>query len=181
MSAAAGTADPTVRDAGPHDAAAIAGIYAHHVLNGLASFEEVAPDEAEHRRRMDRVRASALPYLVAEIAGTVRGYAYALPYRDRSAYRYTVEESIYIDAAWRGCGIASALMPVLIARCTEAGMRQLVAVIGDSANAASIGFHARHGFRHAGTLPSVGYKFGRWVDSVIMTRALGEGDRSAPG
>lgn len=180
MTAMRGGPGPIIRDATLSDLSEITRIYAHHVLHGLASFEEKPPDEAEIWRRFDMVRGKGLPYLVAEVDGVVRGYAYALPYRERSAYRFTVENSVYIDPTMQRRGIARALMGALIEGCTAAGARQMVAVIGDSANAASIGLHARLGFRPAGALPSVGYKFGRWVDSVIMTRPLGEGDRSAP-
>ena len=173
-------ADLLVRDAVEPDLADVARIYAHHVLNGLASFEETPPDVAEHNRRYEAALAAGLPYLVAEMEGAVRGYAYALPYRARSAYRFAVEDSIYIDPEWTRRGIANALLSALIEGCANAGKRQIIAVIGDSANAASIGLHARHGFRIAGTLPSVGLKFGRWVDSVIMVRPLGNGDLSIP-
>jgi len=180
MNGAGNVAEMSIRDARPEDLADIARIYAHHVLTGLASFEEVPPDAQEHLRRYHVVLARHLPYIVAEIEGAVRGYAYAMPYRDRSAYRYAVEDSVYVDADWVRRGIASSLMVALIERCAGAGMRQMIAVIGDSANQGSIGLHARHGFRPAGTLPSVGYKFGRWVDSVIMARPLGDGDRTDP-
>lgn len=171
---------PMVRNAVPSDISEITRIYAHHVLNGLASFEETPPDAGEMTRRFDAIHEKSLPYLIAEIDGHICGYAYAMLYRERSAYRYTVENSIYIDPEWQRRGVASALLHRLIDACAATGARQMIAVIGDSANAASIGLHARHGFRAAGTLPSVGYKFGRWVDSVIMVRPLGDGDLTQP-
>ncbi len=121
-----------------------------------------------------------LPYLVADFAGTVAGYGYCTLYRSRSAYRYTVEDSVYVRAGAEGRGVGGALLAGLIRRCEAAGYRQLVAVIGDSANGASIGLHESHGFLRVGTLRSAGYKFGRWVDSVIMQRPLGAGDGAAP-
>lgn len=171
----------TVRDSAEADVAAIAAIYAHHVRHGLASFEEEPPAAAEIGRRRAEVLARALPYLVASgPEARVLGFAYAAPYRTRSAYRFTLEDSIYIapDAARRGIG--RALLGELIARCTAAGYRQMMAVIGDSANAGSIGLHERLGFARVGTLPAVGFKHGRWVDSVLMQRALGAGDQTLP-
>jgi phosphinothricin acetyltransferase len=161
--------------------AAVEAIYRPHVLNGLATFEEVPPDEAELLARFKQVVDHGLPYLVAEAAGAIRGYAYATPYRPRSAYRYTVEDSIYIAEGWQRRGIGRALLERLVAECAAAGKRQMVAVIGDPANAASIGLHGAAGFRHAGTLPAVGFKFDRWVDSVLMIRPLGPGDATPPG
>jgi phosphinothricin acetyltransferase len=174
------TAAPVIRPAGRADVPAITRIYTPHVLTSLATFEEVPPDEAEMGRRLDDVLARGLPYIVAEVGGEVVGYAYAAPYRARSAYRYSVEDSIYVaaDALWRGIG--TALLTDLIARCTALGYRQMIAVIGDSANEPSIGLHARAGFMPAGTLRSIGFKFGRWVDSVMMVRPLGDGDRTPP-
>ena len=171
---------PIVRASEESDLAAITPIYAHHVLRGLASFEIAPPDLEEMKRRRAQVLALGLPYLAADLDGRVIGYAYAAPYRARPAYRYTLEDSVYVahDSAGRGAG--RALLDALIAACADAGYRQLVAVIGDSANQASIGLHAACGFEHAGRLPSVGYKFGRWVDSVFMQRELGKGDRAPP-
>ena len=170
----------SIRPSEERDLGAIAAIYAHHVLHGLATFELVPPDAAEMRRRRAHVLALGLPYLVAEIDGRIAGYAYAAPYRERPAYRYTLEDSIYIDREMVGRGAGRALLDALIAACARAGYRQLVAVIGDSANQASIGVHAACGFKYAGRLTSVGFKFGRWVDGVFMQRELGEGDRSLP-
>jgi len=169
-----------VRPATAADLSSIQAIYAHFVLTGLATFEEVPPGIEEIRRRFERVAGLGLPYLVADLDGGVRGYAYAAPYRDRSAYRYAVEGSIYIDRNWQRRGLGHALLRELIVRAAAAGKRQMIAVIGDSANAASIGLHAALGFRLAGTLPSVGFKHGRWVDSVLMVLPLGDGDATLP-
>jgi len=170
----------SVRDAVDADMAAVAAIYAHHVRTGLATFEETPPSEAEIAERWRGVLAQGLPYLVAELDGAVCGFAYAAPYRARSAYRYSVEDSIYVAPDKNGRGIGGALLAALIPRCATADKRLMVAVIGDSANVASIGVHAKAGFRVAGVLPAVGYKLGRWVDSVIMVRPLGDGDRTPP-
>ena len=150
------------------------------MLHGLASFEEQAPTSDELLRRYEDVTRRALPYLVAEVGGTIAGYGYCSLYRSRSAYRYTLEDSVYVRPGSEGRGVGGALLAELIRRCEAAGYRQLVAVIGDSANAASIGLHASQGFLHAGTLRSTGFKFGRWVDSVIMQRPLGPGDAASP-
>ena len=170
----------TVRPSREDDLPAIQAIYAHHVLTGLASFEEVPPDLLELARRRAEVLARGLPWLVAEADGAVAGYAYAGPYRARPAYRFTVEDSVYVAPTMAGRGLGRALLIRLLALCEAAGCRQVVAVIGDSANAASIRLHAACGFREVGTLRSVGFKHGRWVDSVLMQRALGAGDRSPP-
>lgn len=178
MTEAAGFA---VREAAKADIPAIARIYAHHVRHGLASFEDEPPDADEMSRRHDAVLARGLPWLVAvDRAEIVRGYAYATPYRARSGYRYTLEDSIYVapDSLRRGLG--RTLLARLIERCERAGYRQMVAVIGDSANEASIGLHEGLGFARVGLLPSVGFKQGRWVDCVLMQRALGAGDRTLP-
>jgi phosphinothricin acetyltransferase len=170
-----------IRDSTDADLAAIAAIYAHHVRSGFGSFEEVPPDAAELARRRGEVLARALPYLVASDGGAaILGYAYASPYRTRSAYRFSVEDSIYVAAGAERRGIGRALLAGLIERCTAAGYRQMVAVIGDSSNAASVGLHARMGFREVGVLPAIGFKHGRWVDSVLMQRDLGAGDASLP-
>lgn len=170
----------SVRDAAAEDLASIQAIYAHHVNHGLASFEEVPPDIAEISRRRDVARGHDLPYLVAEKDGVVQGFAYASLFRGRPAYRFTVEDSVYIAPDALGTGTGSALLSVLIERCSERGFRQMVAVIGDSANQASIGLHAKHGFVQTGSMPAVGFKFGRWVDSVSMQRSLGPGDTTLP-
>jgi phosphinothricin acetyltransferase len=174
-----------VRDAVPGDLAPIRDIYAHHVLHGLASFEETPPDLAELTRRYEAVLARGLPYLAAEVErpggqGVVQGYAYAGPYRPRPAYRYTVENSVYVAPDCQGRGVGRALLAELIRRCTALGYRQMIAVIGDSDHIASIRFHESFGFLRCGGIRSVGFKFGRWVDSVILQLALGEGDTTLP-
>ena len=178
--ARAGATDTRIRDATRADFAAITAIYAGHVRHGTTSFEIEPPGEDELIARWQAILARSLPYLVAILGSTVQGFAYAAPYRPRLAYRYTLEHSIYIARGAERAGLGSLLIEPLIERCTALGYRQMVAVIGDSANHASIGFHTRHGFRPAGVLPAVGYKFERWVDSVLMARPLGEGDRSPP-
>jgi phosphinothricin acetyltransferase len=160
--------------------AAVTEIYAHHVLNGLATFEEVPPSLAEMSRRRAAVLDLGLPYLVAEIDGRVVGYSYATSYRPRPAYRYTVENSIYIAPGQQRRGIGSALLDTLIARCSAGPWRQMLAVIGDSDNAGSLAVHRRAGFQPVGTLSCVGFKFGRWVDTVLMQRPLGEGSTTLP-
>jgi phosphinothricin acetyltransferase len=161
--------------------AAVHEIYSHHVLKGLASFEEEPPAPPELLRRFEEVTRRGLPYVVAEFGGKVAGYGYCSPYRTRSAYRYALEDSVYVRPDVQGRGVGTALLGELIRRCEALGYRQLIAVIGDSAHTASIGLHAAHGFLRVGTLRSVGFKFGRWVDSVIMQRALGSGDATRPG
>jgi phosphinothricin acetyltransferase len=166
----------TVRDAVPGDVPAMRDIYAHHVLNGLASFEEVPPTVDEMRARFEAVVGGGKPWLVAEVDGRIAGYGYASAYRARSAYRYTLENSVYIDEAMRGRGVGSALLEALVARCRGGPWRQMLAIIGDSANAASIGLHLKAGFRQVGLLERVGYKHGRWVDSVVMQLELSPAD-----
>jgi phosphinothricin acetyltransferase len=169
-----------VRRAAAEDIAAVHAIYSHHVLNGLASFEEEPPTQDELRRRYEEVGARGLPYLVADFGGSVAGYGYCTLYRTRSAYRYALEDSVYVREDAQGRGVGRAVLSHLIQRCAQLGYRQLIAVIGDSAHAASIGLHASQGFLRVGTLRSVGFKFGRWVDSVIMQRPLGAGDSTPP-
>lgn len=178
---AAASASPIIRDAVDADLPAIASIYAHHVRTGLGSFEEEPPAVEELARRRADVLARRLPYLVAtDRRGRVLGYAYASPYRSRTAYRYSVEDSIYVAAEAGRRGVGRALLSELIARCTADGYRQMVAVIGDSGNLASVGLHAELGFRQVGVLSAIGFKFGRWVDTVLMQKALGPGADTLP-
>lgn len=169
-----------VRDSTDRDLPVIAAIYAHYVLHGLATFEEVPPPVEELRRRRAAVVGAALPYLAAELDGRLIGYAYATPYRPRAAYRFTVEDSVYVADGLGGRGAGTALLTELIARCAAGPWRQMIAVIGDSGNAGSVRLHTRMGFRPAGTLTSVGFKLGRWVDTVILQRPLGDGDETLP-
>ncbi len=170
-----------LRDATPEDMAEVARIYAHYVQTSVYTFEEVPPTAEEMRARLRQVRQNGLPWRVIECRdGAVLGYAYAAPFRVRSAYRYTIENSVYVapDQAQRGAGMA--LMRDLIRECTALGYRQMMAVIGDSANEASIRLHTRLGFRTVGHEVAVGLKFGRWLDVVQMQLALGEGSRAVP-
>jgi len=171
---------PLVRAAEVSDLAAVQSIYAYHVRHGLASFEESPPDLAEIQRRFRTVTDMELPYLVAELEGAVRGYAYAARYRTRPAYRYALEDTVYVEPGHGGRGLGHALLAALIARCEALNYRRMVAVIGDSANHASIRLHERLGFQRCGVIPSVGFKFGRWVDTVLMDRPLGAGDSQLP-
>lgn len=170
---AAGMDAVSVRAANEADLAAVQAIYAAHVLNGTGSFEEVPPGLDEIEARWHAITARGLPYLVAEESGQVRGFAYAGPFRPRSAYRFTVEDSIYVAPEALGGGLGSRLLGALIDASAQRGMRQMIAVIGDSANTRSIRLHQRHGFVRAGTLVDAGYKFGRWLDAVFMQRTLG--------
>jgi phosphinothricin acetyltransferase len=170
----------TIRPAIPADIPAIAAIYRPAVLEGTASFELESPSDAEMLRRFEAITGGGYPYFVAEIDGRVAGYAYASAYRTRPGYRFTAENSVYIAADAQGKGIGRALLAALIPACTAQGFRLMVAIIGDSANFASITLHRRAGFRFCGTIHAVGYKFGRWLDSVIMELPLGEGDAATP-
>ena len=170
-----------VRDTTDADMPAIQAIYAHQVLHGLASFEEAPPTTDDLRSRRDRVLTAGLPYLTAEVNGRVVGYSYAAGYRPRPAYRDTVEDSLYVAEGMRGQGIGRALLAALIARCERGPWRQMVAVIGDSGNDGSIALHRRFGFRRVGTLEAVGFKLGRWIDTVLMQRPLGAGHQAPPG
>ena len=161
-----------IRPAAVQDLPAIQSIYAHHVRHGLASFEEEPPSVEEMRRRFEDITRQGLPYLAAEENGEILGYGYCTLYRTRSAYRYTLEDSVYVREGCGGKGLGEALLRELIARCEKGPWRQMIAVIGDSANVASIALHRKLGFREAGTLASVGFKLGRWVDSVLMQQAL---------
>ncbi|MFZ5549987.1 MAG: GNAT family N-acetyltransferase [Pseudomonadota bacterium] len=158
----------------------IAAIYGDAALTGTGTFELEAPGEAEMARRRDDVLGKGLPWLVAEVDGQVLGYAYANHFRPRLAYRFCVEDSIYLHRDARGKGLGTLLLAELLARCEAAGARQMLAVIGDSANAGSIGVHRRLGFEHVGVMQSAGWKFDRWLDVVIMQRGLGRGDSEPP-
>jgi phosphinothricin acetyltransferase len=170
-----------IRPATRADIPAITRIYAHAVEHGTASFELKAPDEAEMARRMAELTAGNFPYLVATIDGAVAGYAYAGPYRARPAYRFTVENSVYVATEIHRRGVGKALLDALIDACTGLGYRLMVAVIGDSNQAGSIGVHLAAGFSHVGVLENIGYKFDRWLDTVLMQRALGPGATAPPG
>jgi phosphinothricin acetyltransferase len=169
-----------IRDAMERDIAHVQRIYEHYVLNGTATFEEIPPTVDEIIARRNAVLAIGLPYLVAEVNGVVAGYSYATSYRPRPAYRYTIENSVYVADALRGCGIGSALLEALISRCEAGSWRQMLAVIGTSENAGSIALHRRLGFKPVGTLVSVGFKLGQWVDTDLMQRTLGPGDSVPP-
>ena len=169
-----------IRPSREDDIAKITAIYGYHVLHGLASFEEVPPDIDELASRRRDILARGLPYLIAERLGRVLGYCYAGPYRTRSAYRFAVEDSIYVDEAEVGRGLGRALLATLLDRCAELGYRQMVAVIGGSETWPSIRLHVALGFTRVGLLPAVGFKFGSWVDIVLMQRALGPGSSTAP-
>jgi L-amino acid N-acyltransferase YncA len=172
--------DFIVRPSRDDDIAAIAAIYGHHVLHGVASFEEVPPSVEEMARRRADIVGRGFPYLVAERGGNVVGYCYAGPYRARIGYRFSVEDSIYIDQGEVGRGIGRALLAQVIDRVTEQGYRQMIAVIGGSETLPSIRLHAALGFAEIGTFPAIGFKFGRWIDSVYMQRALGPGETTLP-
>lgn len=171
------TPDPlTLRPSRPDDLPAVQAIYAHAVTRGTGTFELEPPDLGEMERRREAVLAAGWPWLVAERGGQVLGYAYAAPFRPRPAYRYCLEDSIYLAEAARGQGIGRLLLAELVARCEALGARQMLAVIGDSSNAGSIGVHRTLDFEHVGLLKAAGWKFGRWLDVVLMQRALGTGD-----
>jgi L-amino acid N-acyltransferase YncA len=171
---------PTIRPATLDDIPAITRIYAHAVAQGTASFEYQPPDEAEMTRRMQALLAKDLPYFVAEQHGAVAGYAYAGPYHGRPGYRFTLEDSIYIAPDNQGRAIGRALLAALIEAAEAKGFRQMIGVVGDSDNAASIALHAALGFQYVGTLKNIGFKFGRWLDSVLMQRPLGPGANTTP-
>ena len=169
-----------IREINDLDMSAIQGIYAHHVLHGLASWEESPPDAAEMTARCHTILADGYPYLVAEHDGRVVGYAYASKYRPRPAYRHTVENSVYVDTDIHRKGIGAKLLDELISRCAALGLRRMVAIIGDSDNAPSIRLHERAGFVLVGTIPACGFKHGLWLDQVIMHRSLGPGETTPP-
>lgn len=173
-----------VRPAEASDMAALADIYGHHVLHGFGTFEEVPPSPADLNQRREAIVARGLPYLLAEDQGKVLGFAYAGPFRLRAAYRYTVEDSVYVAPDALGRGVGRAVLSRVIAACEAIGIRQVMAVIGDSQNAGSIGLHSALGFTHLGTAQGLGYKHGRWVDIVWMQKALNGGtgrEPDAPG
>ena len=172
--------DVSIRPATPADISAITRIYAHAVRHGIASFELEPPDEAEMMRRQRALLDDGYPYLVAEIGGALAGYAYAGPYRARPAYRYTVENSIYIAPEAHRRGIGRALLDRLISECEARNYRLMIAVIGDSGQTPSIELHRAAGFKMVGALEAVGYKFNRWLDSVLMQRPLGKGSSAPP-
>lgn len=169
-----------VRDATDDDLPSVRDIYSFHVLNSLAAFDELPPDLEEMKSKYESIRDKGLPFLVAQIAGEVAGYTYVTPYRGRSAHRFSLENSIYVRQDKRGCGLGKALLGELVQRCEALGYRQLIAIVGDSANTASIRLHSSMGFKQIGTLDGVGFKFGRWVNTVIMQRQLGEGIATLP-
>jgi phosphinothricin acetyltransferase len=170
----------SIRPTTSADIAAITRIYAHAVETGTASFELAPPDQTEMAKRMQTLAEGGFPCFVAELDGIIAGYAYAGPYRARPAYRFTVEDSVYVDAKSHGRGIGRALLAALIEAAEAGGYRQMIAVIGDSEQAASITLHAALGFAYVGTFPNVGFKFGRWLDTVLMQRPLGPGSTTEP-
>ena len=171
---------PTLRDAIDTDFAEIAEIYAHYVLNGVASFEITPPDANELKIRWQSIRDNGLPYLVIEQAGKIGGYAYASQFRPRPAYDNTVEDSVYVSPNFPGQGLGQILLTDIIEKCTSLGLRQMVAIIGDTKNQPSINLHNKLGFQEIGVMPSTGYKLDQWIDTVIMQRTLGDGDTTPP-
>ena len=169
-----------LRPAVAADAPAIAAIYAHHVLHGTGTFEEVPPTDGQMEQRIASTQAFGLPWLVAEDGGAVLAYAYAAPFRQRAAYRYTAEDSVYVAPRAERRGLGRALLSKVIEDCAALGLRRMTAVIGDSANAASIGLHTALGFKPAGVLPAIGFKAGRWLDVVMMERPLNGGSDRPP-
>jgi len=167
--------NPLIRACEPNELPAVTAIYAHHVTHGTGSFETAPPSLSEMMLRHAHVMQLGLPWLVSSVDGEVQGFAYANHFRPRPGFRYLVEDSVYVDANHGGKGLGLALLTELIRRCELAGMRQMVAVIGDSANTASMALHRRLGFVHAGQLTASGRKHGRWLDTVLMQRPLGLG------
>lgn len=174
------TLPTSVRDCSSADMIEIQKIYSFYVLNGVSTFEEVPPTLDELSKRRNKIVSSGLPYLAASLEDEVVGYAYASPYRTRPAYRYAVEDSVYVRSDVHSKGIGKALLSALISRCEAGDWRQMIAIIGDSENAASIRLHRLLGFEQIGTLGAVGFKLGRWVDTVLMQRSLGQGDHALP-
>ena len=169
-----------IRPASPADLPEIQAIYAHHVLHGTGTFEEIPPSIEEMATRFDGVTARGWSWLVATDDTGIVGYAYYTQIRERSAYRCTAEDSVYVREDVRGQGVGKALAARLLEEAQAAGFRQMIAVIGDSENIGSVGVHASLGFHHVGTLKAVGLKFGRWLDTVYMQRPLGAGDTTLP-
>ena len=169
-----------LRPAVAADAPALAEIYGHHVRHGVGTFEEAVPSPEEMAQRLAAVQARGLPYLVAEQGGRMAAFAYASPFRLRAAYRYTVEDSVYVAPGLEGQGLGRLSLTAVIEACTGLGLRQMTALIGDSGNAASIGLHRALGFSHSGVMRAVGHKAGRWLDVVIMQLPLGAGDGDPP-
>lgn len=171
---------PTVRDAARDDMRAITALYAHEVLHGTATYERQPPDEAQMWYRHGELVQAGFPYLVASIDGAFAGYAYASAYRARASYRWTCECTVYVAPQLRGRGAGRALLGALVERCTQRGWRQMIAVIGDETNLASVGLHQALGFQKAGRFPGLGRKHGRWLDALQLQRALGDGATTAP-
>jgi phosphinothricin acetyltransferase len=169
-----------IRDATEADLPAMTAIYAHHVQHGTGTFEEEPPLLADMAARLEKVQKAGCAWLVSEDETGITGYAYFAPFRDRSAYRFTAENSVYVREGVRGQGVGKALVAEMLVRAEARGFRQMIAVIGDSENAGSIGLHASLGFRRAGVIHAVGLKFGRWLDVVFMQKTLGDGDRDIP-
>ena len=169
-----------IRPATEADLEAITAIYAHAVLHGTGTFETAPPDRAEMGVRYAKILAMGAPWLVAEEGEQVLGYAYAGPFRERAAYRFTVEDSVYVDEAARGRGVGRLLLEALIAASAKAGFRQMLSLIGDSANTGSIRLHEVCGFTHEGLMKATGWKHGRWLDVVVMQRPLGDGVATRP-
>lgn len=169
--------DPSliIRPAEPGDLTEIGEIYAHYVINTVATFEETPPDESTWRDRLSAARAGGLPFLIAERAGALAGYAYCAPWKSRPAYRFTVEDSVYLAPDAVGCGLGGRLLDALLAECAAAGIREVIAVIADSSardGATSVALHEKRGFVETGRLTAVGFKFGRWLDTVLLQRSL---------
>jgi L-amino acid N-acyltransferase YncA len=171
---------PLIRPSTEHDLPAITRIYGHHVLHGTGTFETTPPTLEEMTARRADVLSKGLPWLVAEEAGQVLGFAYGNWFKPRPAYRFSVEDSIYLAPEAAGHGLGRALLAELLATLERGGIRKVMAVIGDSANAGSIGVHRALGFEQVGVVQACGWKFGRWLDIVMMQRAIGEGDRTPP-